>query len=140
MLREVGPSEERIGASVESGAGSQSLEEPGLREVNSGLREEENRTSVRSEPGSVWTEAWPPWGQEPNLSEEWSRASLRTIAGPQCRAERSRVSLRTGAHPVCGVEPGLSAEWRLASEKQSLASRRSKVRSQGGSEVNRSEK
>lgn len=102
---------------------------------------------VRSEPGSVWTEAWPPWGLEPTLSEEWSRASLRTIAGPQCRAERSRVSLRTGAHPLCGVEPGLGAEWRLASEKQSLASRRtragpqrSKVRSQGGTELNRSEK
>lgn len=110
VLREVGPSEERIGASGESGAGSRSLEEPGLREVNSGLREEENRTSVRSEPGSVWTEAWPPWGPEPTLSEE-----------------RSRVSLRTRAHPLCGVEPGLSAEWRLASEKQSLASRRTRA-------------
>ena len=76
MLREVGPSEERIGASVESGAGSQSLEEPGLREVNSGLREEENRTSVRSEPGlSV---EW--GGAGPQSSKVWTQ---RGRAEPQ---------------------------------------------------------
>ena len=73
MLSEVGPSEEQIRASVGSRVGLQCLEEPGLREVSSGLREEENRTSVRRVPGSVWTQTWPPGDR--------SQTSVRSGAG-----------------------------------------------------------
>ena len=73
VLSEVGPSEELIRASVGSRVALQCLEEPGLREVNSGLREEENRTSVRRVPGSVWTQTWPPG--------DWSQTSVRSRAG-----------------------------------------------------------